>query len=138
MKIEVFGVGCAKCRATKKLIERAVRDLQTDAEVVAVSDINEIVDRGVMVTPAVFVDGELKSTGRVPSKGDVEGWISGRAVNNKTEAPCACLYYLQEQAKMSKKKPYPLYKVTCKGCGKEFSGNVQKDYCFDCEKKRGE
>jgi len=143
MKIEVLGAGCAKCWATKKLVTGAVRDLQVDAEVVEVSDIDEIVGRGVMATPAVFVDGELKCTGRVPSKGDVEGWISTgsgdlEVTDKKIEEPCACLYYAYEQARMSKKKPYPLYKVTCKGCGKEFPSNVQKDYCFDCEKKRGE
>jgi small redox-active disulfide protein 2 len=134
MEIEVFGVGCAKCRATKKLVTEVVLDLQVNAEVVEVSDVNELVGRGVMATPAVFVDGELKSTGRVPLKADVEGWISRRAVNNKIEESC-CLYYLQEQARMIKKDP-SWYKLTCKGCGKEFSSDVQKDYCFDCEKKR--
>ena len=76
MKIEVLGSGCPRCRATKKLIERVIRDLQVDAEVVKVSDSDEIVYRGVMVTPAVFVDGEQKSAGRVPLRGEVEGWIS--------------------------------------------------------------
>jgi len=134
MKIEVFGVGCAKCRATKKLITGVVQDLQVNAEVVLVSDFNEIVDRGVMATPAVFVDGELKCTGRVPSREDVKGWISGDPVQNKIEEPCACLYYLQEQAKMIKKEP-SLYRLTCKECGIAFSSNVQKDYCFECERK---
>jgi len=136
MKIEVFGVGCAKCKATKKLVTEVVQDLQVNAEVVLVSDFNEIVDRGVMATPAVFVDGELKCTGRVPVKEDVEGWISGRAVNNKIEEPCACLYYLQEQARMIKKEP-SLYRLTCKECGTAFSSNVEKDYCFECENKGG-
>ena len=134
MKIEVLGMGCPKCRATKKLIQGVIKDLQVDAEVVEVSDIDEIVGRGVMATPAVFVDGELKCMGRVPLKEDIEGWILGRAVNNKVEEPCACLYYAMEQAKMIKKEP-SLYKLTCKGCGIEFSSNVQKDFCFDCEKK---
>jgi small redox-active disulfide protein 2 len=134
MKIEVLGMGCPKCRATKKVIQGVIKDLQVDAEVVEVSDIDEIVGRGVMATPAVFVDGKLKCMGRVPLKEDVEGWISGGTVTNKGEEPCACLYYLQEQARMIKKEP-SLYKLTCKGCGIEFSSNVQKDYCFDCEKK---
>ena len=134
MKLEVLGAGCPKCSATKKLIQGVVRDLRSDAEVVEVFDIDEIIGRGVMATPAVFVDGELKSTGRVPSKEDVKGWLSGREVNTKTEEPCACLYYLQEQAKMVKKAP-SLRKLTCKGCGTEFSSNVEKDYCFACEKK---
>lgn len=77
MKIEVLGVECPKCRATKKLVEEVIRDLRVNAEVVEVSDIDDIVDRGVMVTPVVFVDGELKSTGKVPSKGGGEGWNSG-------------------------------------------------------------
>lgn len=135
MKIEVLGMGCSKCRATKKLIQGVIKDLQVDAGVFEVSDIDEIVGRGVMATPAVFVDGELKCMGRVPLKEDVEGWILGRTVNNKMEEPCACLYYLQEQVKMIKKEP-SLYKLTCKGCGIEFSSNMKKDYCFDCEKRR--
>jgi len=134
MKIEVLGMGCPKCRATKKLIQGVIKDLQVDAEVVEVSDIDEIVGRGVMATPAVFVDGKLKCMGRVPLKEDVEGWILGRAVNNKIEEPCSCLYYAMEQARMIKKEP-SLYKLTCKGCGIEFSSNMKKDYCFECEKK---
>ncbi len=140
MKIEVLGVGCAKCRATKKLVTEVVQDLQVDAEVVLVSDFNEIVDRGVMATPAVFVDGEFKCTGRVPSKDEIKGWIStgsgdSEVTDNKIEAPCACLYYLQEQAKMVKKES-SLHRLTCKECGIAFSSNVEKDYCFDCEKRR--
>lgn len=145
--IEILGAGCAKCRATKKVITRVIQELQLDAEVVEVNDLDEIIDRGVMVTPGVFLDGELKSTGRVPSKEDVEGWLSARSGNSEvaevndtqqTEGPCACLYYAMEQARMGKKKPYPLYTVTCKECGRSFSSNIQKDYCFDCEKKRRE
>lgn len=79
MKIEVLGAGCAKCRATKKVITRVIRELQLDAEVVEVEDLDEIIDRGVMVTPGVFVNGALKSTGRVPSKEDVVGWLSARS-----------------------------------------------------------
>ncbi len=143
MKIELLGAGCSKCRATKKLIKRVIQDLQVDAEVVEVSDLDEIVNRGVMVTPGVFVDGKLKSTGRVPSKEEIEGWLSARSDasevaetnDTKTQELCACLYYLQEQAKMIKKEPL-LYKLTCKGCGIAFSSNIQKEYCFDCEKER--
>jgi small redox-active disulfide protein 2 len=79
MKIEVLGAGCAKCKATKKVITRVIRELQLDAEVVEVSDVAEMVNRGVMVTPGVFVDGKLKSTGKVPSKEDVAGWLSARS-----------------------------------------------------------
>jgi small redox-active disulfide protein 2 len=103
MKIEVLGAGCAKCRATKKAIERLIHELEVDAELIEVSDINELIARGVMAPPAVFVDGMLKSTDRVPSWREVEGWLS--EIPGDTEevessstpaeaAPCSCLYYL--------------------------------------------
>jgi len=135
MRIEVLGMGCPKCRATKKLIQGVIKDLQVDAELVEISDIDEIVGRGVVATPAVFVDGELKCMGRVPLKEEVEAWFSGRTANNPVQEPCACLYYAMEQARMIKKAP-SLYRLICKDCGIAFSSNVQKDYCFDCEKKR--
>jgi len=135
MKIEVLGIGCPKCRATKKLIQGVIKDLRIDAELVEVADINEMADRGVIATPAVFVDGELKCMGRVPQKEEVEAWFSGRTANNPVQEPCACIYYAMEQAKMIKKEP-SLYRLICKDCGITFSSNVQKDYCFECEKKR--
>ena len=144
MKIEVLGTGCAKCRATKKVITEVVKDLRVDAEIAEVNDLDEIIDRGVMVTPGVSVDGELKSMGRVPSKEDVAVWLSARSddseVNDtqQTEGPCACLYYAMGQARLGKKKPFAMYTITCKRCGKSFSCNIPKDYCFECEKELSE
>ena len=77
MKIEVLGKGCSKCKATKRVIGEVIKNLQVD--LVEISDINEIADRGIMLTPAVFVDNELKSTGRVPSKEEISGWILQKA-----------------------------------------------------------
>jgi len=143
MKIEVLGAGCAKCRATKKAIERVIHELQADVELIEIADVNELIARGVMAPPAVFVDGVLKSTDHVPLRQEVEGWLAevsgdteaGEPANSPTEAaPCSCLYYLQEQAKLIKKES-PLYKLTCKGCGISFSSNLQKEFCFECEKK---
>jgi small redox-active disulfide protein 2 len=143
MKIEVLGAGCAKCRATKKEIERVIHEMQADVELIEVSDLNELIARGVMAPPAVFVDGVLKSTDHVPSRQEVESWLAevpgdteaGESAGAPAEAaPCACIYYLQEQAKLIKKAP-SLYKLTCKGCGIQFSSNLQKEYCFECEKK---
>lgn len=56
MKIEVLGPGCPRCEATKKLIQGVIQDLQVDAEVIPVYDIGEITERGVMATPAVFIE----------------------------------------------------------------------------------
>jgi small redox-active disulfide protein 2 len=75
MKIEVFGPGCAKCRKTAEEIEKVVARLGVDASIEHVTDINSIVDRGVMLTPAVFVDGEKKIEGKVPKAAAIEKWL---------------------------------------------------------------
>ncbi|MDY6985391.1 MAG: thioredoxin family protein [Candidatus Thermoplasmatota archaeon] len=78
MKIEVLGAGCPKCRATEKRIEEVAEEMRADVEIIEISDVDEIVNRGVMMTPAVFVDGKLKSTGKVPSKEELRAWIAGK------------------------------------------------------------
>ncbi len=66
MKIQVLGTGCAKCRLLAEQTERAVRELGLEAEIEKVTEINEILDFGVMMTPALVVDGEVKVVGKVP------------------------------------------------------------------------
>ena len=65
MKIEVLGTGCMKCKRQLKNVEKAVAESGVDAEIVKVEDIDTIVEMGVMLTPAVAVDGEIKVSGRV-------------------------------------------------------------------------
>ena len=65
--IEVIGTGCAKCHQLEKNVLETVKELGLTAEVVKVSDIAEIMKRGVIFTPALIVDRELKVSGRVPS-----------------------------------------------------------------------
>ena len=72
MKIEVLGTGCAKCRATEKVVRKAVEELGIQAEVVKVEDLQEIIDRGVMMTPAVIVDGEVKIVGHTPTVDEIK------------------------------------------------------------------
>lgn len=76
MKIEILGTGCPKCKATEKIVRKVVEDLKKDAEVVKVEDLQEIVNRGVMMTPAVSVDGEIKIVGHVPSEAEVKKILS--------------------------------------------------------------
>jgi small redox-active disulfide protein 2 len=76
MRIEIFGTGCAKCEKTAREIERVVKELGVDATVEHVTGMKEIVDRGVMLTPAVYVDGKKKSEGKVPKASDIESWLS--------------------------------------------------------------
>ena len=72
MKIEVLGTGCSKCRTTEKVVKKAVEELGIEAEVVKVEDLQEIIDRGVMMTPAVIVDGEVKIVGHTPTVEEIK------------------------------------------------------------------
>ncbi len=76
MKIEILGSGCAKCNKTKGIVEKAVSQSGVEAEVIKVEDFDEIIAYGVMITPAVVVDGEVKVAGKVPSVDDVVKWIT--------------------------------------------------------------
>ena len=67
MKIEVLGMGCSKCLKTKENIRAALAELGKEAEVAEVKNLKEIADYGVMMTPAVVIDGEVKVAGKVPT-----------------------------------------------------------------------
>ena len=71
-RIEILGTGCAKCKALDAATREAVAQLGMDAEVCKVERIEQIVERGVMVTPALSVDGVVKSSGRVLSVEDIK------------------------------------------------------------------
>jgi small redox-active disulfide protein 2 len=75
MEIKVFGPGCQKCEITEKAVREAVAELGVDATVIKVSNITEIAMAGIMSTPAVAVDGKIKSTGKVPGKDEIKSWI---------------------------------------------------------------
>ena len=77
MEIKVLGPGCAKCSKTEKLINDAVKDSGVDATVTKVTDMLEIAGYGVLGTPAVVIDGELKLSGKVPGKKDILQWLKG-------------------------------------------------------------
>jgi len=77
MKIEVLGTGCPKCQATVRNAEQAVKELGVQAEVVKVEDLSEITARGVMVTPALAFDGEIKCSGRIPTVEEIKNWLQG-------------------------------------------------------------
>ena len=72
MKIEILGSGCAKCKSVEKLVRNIVEELGIQADIVKVEDLQEIVNRGVMMTPAVFIDGEAKIVGRVPTADELK------------------------------------------------------------------
>ena len=75
MEIKVLGPGCAKCQKTEEVVKEAVAESGVNADVEKVADIMKIAGYGVMGTPAVVVDGEVKSVGKIPSKEDIKSWI---------------------------------------------------------------
>jgi small redox-active disulfide protein 2 len=66
-KIQILGTGCPKCKKLTEHAEAAARELGWNFEIIKVTDMDEILSFGVMMTPALVVDGEVKLTGRVPS-----------------------------------------------------------------------
>lgn len=67
MKIQILGTGCPKCIKLTETAETAAKDLGIDYELEKVTDINDIMAFGVMLTPAMVVDGEVKVMGKIPS-----------------------------------------------------------------------
>ncbi len=65
-KIQILGTGCPKCRKLAENAEAAAKAAGIEYEIEKVADINKIADMGVMMTPALAVDGEIKAAGRVP------------------------------------------------------------------------
>jgi small redox-active disulfide protein 2 len=72
MHIQILGTGCPKCTKLAESAESAARELGMDYEIEKVSDINQIIAMGVMMTPALVVDGEVKIVGKVPSVADLK------------------------------------------------------------------
>ena len=76
MEIKVLGPGCPKCQQTEKNVKEAVTESGVDAKVDKVTNILEIARYGVFGTPAVVVDGQVKSVGKIPNKEEVKAWIA--------------------------------------------------------------
>lgn len=76
MKIEILGIGCLKCKQLTANAEAALKELGITAEISKVTDIDKIAGYGVMMTPAMAVDGSVVSAGRVLSKDEIKKIIS--------------------------------------------------------------
>ena len=75
-KIQILGTGCPKCKKLTENAEAAARELGVECEIEKVTDINEIMKFGVMMTPALAVDGDVKSTGKVLSVDEIKRTLS--------------------------------------------------------------
>ena len=73
--VQVLGPGCPKCAKLKENADRAVQELGAEVTVEKVEDINRITGFGVMMTPALVIDGEVKVTGQVPSVDQIKRYL---------------------------------------------------------------
>lgn len=79
MKVQILGTGCPKCKALTANAEAAIRELGLDAEIVKVDQIKDIMAMGVMMTPALAVDGVVKGAGRLLTVDQVKEALAGAA-----------------------------------------------------------
>lgn len=75
-KIEIIGTGCLRCRALEQSAKDAVARFGLEAEIVKVDQLDEIVRRGVLMTPALAVDGVVKASGRVLSANEIHALLT--------------------------------------------------------------
>lgn len=87
MKIRIYGGGCARCGELAAKVAEVVSQAGVPASVEKVSDYGKIAARGIVSTPALEVDGEIVSTGRVPSIGEIAGWLG---VKSAMGCGCSC------------------------------------------------
>jgi small redox-active disulfide protein 2 len=75
MEIKVLGTGCPRCKLVYANAQRAIADLKIAAELEKVEDIDEILRYGVMMTPAVVINGRVRASGRIPSVEELKKWL---------------------------------------------------------------
>ena len=74
-KIEILGTGCAKCNKLEENAKKAVQLAGTEATVTKVSDLAQIANYGVMITPALVLDGQVKVVGKIPTPEAIAEWL---------------------------------------------------------------
>jgi len=75
-KLQILGPGCPKCKKLAENAGAAARELELDYEIEKVTDINDIMKFGVMMTPALAVDGQVKVVGKVPSPDEIKKMLA--------------------------------------------------------------
>lgn len=90
MKIEILGTGCPKCKQLAANAEEAVKELNIQAEIGKVTDIDKITEYGVMMTPGLAVDGKVVSSGKVLSKNEIKAILTGGGCEKDNSGSCGC------------------------------------------------
>ncbi|MFA5406618.1 MAG: thioredoxin family protein [Candidatus Nanoarchaeia archaeon] len=75
MKIELLGTGCPKCNLFEQNLKKAISELGLKAKVIKINSIDEIINKGVMMTPSLFIDNKEVCSGRVPSVNEIIEWL---------------------------------------------------------------
>ncbi len=75
MKIEILGPGCPKCHNTEENVKKALSELNKVAELIKVTDINAIIEKGVMQTPALIINDKIVIQGKIPSVEQIKQFI---------------------------------------------------------------
>ena len=75
MKIEILGTGCPKCKQLEANTKKALTETGKKAEIVKVTEIDKIVEYGVMSTPAIVIDGKVKSSGKIADVEEIKKWL---------------------------------------------------------------
>jgi len=75
MKIQILGTGCPKCKTLEENARKAVSELTLPCEIEKVTDLNEIMEYGVMMTPGLAIDKQVKSVGKVLSPAQIKEMI---------------------------------------------------------------
>lgn len=76
IEIKILGTGCSKCQQLAELAEKAAQQMNLDYQLEKVTDINKIIDFGVMITPALVVDGKVKIAGKIPKIEEIKKMLS--------------------------------------------------------------
>ncbi len=75
MEIKILGTGCAKCDKLEEMVREAVGELGVDAEIIKITDLNEILEYDIMMTPGLVVNGEIIWSGRLPKMDEILSWL---------------------------------------------------------------
>lgn len=75
IEIKVLGPGCANCKRLEQIAQKVINNLAAEAKIEKVTNYQEIVELGVMATPGLIVNGEVVSSGRIPSETEVTDWV---------------------------------------------------------------
>ena len=75
MKVKVLGTGCPKCKFLEDRVRKVARDNNIEIDLEKVTDINDILSYGIMMTPGLVVEGDVKISGKIPSENQVLDWI---------------------------------------------------------------